>query len=127
MLQQQQQQLLFHTLQLNRTKDPREESNYISPTFVQERPSGGHRPDSTYESIHVFNRTMPSASAGNTMPVPSTMQSGMSSASTMPVPHSVLRQVEEDPYNASQSSSSTYTNPLKYFVLDKNLVNQNND
>jgi len=183
----------------------REESLYLTPTNMKDRPlstaSGATRPDSTYESIQVFNRPLPDIASStntmgsnlNTMPssahamavsanpaasaaillptsaVPTSNQATYSNtmtastnsdyANTMmldPVPMSTnqamtaslisagggtllvhlpstsscasddtLRQTDEDIYNNSQSSSSTYTNPRKYYVLDKNFVNQN--
>ena len=87
-----------------------EEATYMSPAFMQHEVQRSHRPESAYESIHVFNRTLPAPAA------PSTANNTMSVSNTVP------RRVDEDTYNASQSSSSTYTNPQKYFVLDKNLV-----
>ena len=113
----QQQQQMYRTLRLKASNNA-EDPTYLSPTFVQQsRPTSGHRPESAYESIHVFNRTLSSADTSSLPPPPPSLLAEGNVAT--------LRQLEEDPYNASQSSSSTYTNPLKYYVLDKNLVNTN--
>ncbi|ELT99578.1 hypothetical protein CAPTEDRAFT_201733 [Capitella teleta] len=105
MMLQNQQKQLFLTIKRKVMEESMEESTYMSPTLIQHEPARPHRPESAYESIHVFNRSLPAPPPSATITQP--------------------RRDEQDIYNTSQSSSSTYAHPQKYFVLDKNLCPPN--